>query len=101
MIMWMESELSQDWSWRAGIDGKPCPNRGACGVIDLVNQSRGKFDELAGFFLIMRRGLNIEVGEHAEQGGTNIDTLPVRETHQAIKAREWRNTGHGKGTRQK
>ena len=75
-------------SGRRRIDRKPRPHRRAGGVVDLVDQARGQFDELP--FLVggMRAGLDIKVGQHAQQSGADIDALAARERHQPVEARK-------------
>ena len=94
-----QPELFQDRDRRARIDRKPCPHRGARGVVDLIDQAGGELDELPRFVLAVRIGLNVEVGEHAKQSGSDIDALSAGECHQSVEARERRRSGHVRGTR--
>ena len=94
-----QPELSQDLDRRARIDRKPCPHRRARRVVDLIDQAGGEFDKLPRFVLAVHAGLNVEIGQHAQQGGSDIDALAARERHQSIKAGKQRRCGHVKGTR--
>ena len=76
------------------IDRKPRAHRCAGGVVDLIDQARGQFDELPLFVGRMRAGLDIEVGQHAQQRGADIDALATGERHQPVKARKQWSCGH-------
>src|SRR5579862_4376616 len=89
-----ESEMFQDRRRRCRIKREPGPHGRARGIVNLVDQARCEFDELPGFLLAMGVGLNIEVGEHAEQRRTDIDALSTREVNQAVKTGEQRSFGH-------
>jgi hypothetical protein len=43
----------------------------------------------------MAAALNIEVGEHAQQGRPDVDALAARKRKQPVEAREKRRSGHG------
>ena len=89
-VVWMrgpEVELDHRLQRRAGIDRQPRPHGGAGGIIDLFDQARGQFDELP-LFVRAVRGLDIEVGQHAQQGRADVDALAARD----ISARRNRET---------
>ena len=79
---------------RGRIDRKPRPHRGARCIVDLIDQAGGKLDELPLFVAAVRVGLNIEIGQHAQQSGSDIDALATGECHQPVKARKKWRCGH-------
>ena len=83
-----------DFGRRRRIDREPRPDRCARGVVDLLDQAGGQFDELP--FLVGGMGtrLHIEVGQHAQQSGADIDALATGERHQSVKARKHWRCGH-------
>ncbi len=89
--------MLQDAERRARIDRKPGPHGGARRIIDLIDEAGGEFDKLPRFVLGVDAGLDIEVGQHAQQGWPDIDTLSAGERHQSVKARKQRRSGHAKG----
>ena len=89
-----EPEMFQDRCRSCRIEGKPRPYGRARGVVDLIDQAGCELDELAGFFLAMRAGLNVEIRENAQQSGANIDALAPGERHQSVETVEHRNCGH-------
>ena len=94
-----QPELVHDLGGRRRIDRQPRPHRGAGGVVDLVDQARRQFDELP--FLVggMGAGLDIEVGQHAQQGRPDIDALAARERHQPVESWKQWSCGHVRCTR--
>ena len=70
------------------IDRKPRPNGRARCVVDLVDQAGSQLDELPLFVGAMCIGLNIQVGQDAQQSGSDIDALSARERHQSVEARK-------------
>jgi hypothetical protein len=39
--------------------------------------------------------LNIEISQHAQQSGPDIDAFATGERHQSVEARKKRRSGHG------
>ena len=68
------------------IEGKPGTHGRARGVVNLIDQTRREFDELMGFLLAMRAGLDIEISENAKQSGADVNALSTGEVHQTVKA---------------
>ena len=89
-----DAELAKYFGRRARIDRKPGADGGARGVVDLVDQAGCELDELSLFVGAVRAGLNIEIGEHAEQSGSDIDALAAGERHQPVEARKKWWCGH-------
>ena len=87
-------ELSKYFGRRARIDRKPRADGGARGVVDLVDQAGGQLDELPLFVGAVRAGLNVEIGQHAQQSGSDIDALAAGERHQPVEARKKWRCGH-------
>ena len=85
-----ELKLVQDLRRRTGIDRKARANDGAGRVVDLVDQAGGELDELPCFLDGMRVCLHVKIGEHAQQGRSDIDALAAGERHQSIEARKQR-----------
>ena len=94
-----QPELVHDLGRGRRIDREPRPHRGAGGVVDLVDQAGRQFDELP--FLVggMGVGLDIEVGQHAQQGRPDIDALAARERHQPVESWKQWSCGHVRCTR--
>ena len=90
----LQPEPFQDFGRRARIDRKPRPNGRARRVVDLIDQAGGQLDKLPLFVGAMGVGLNVEVGQHAQQGGSDIDALAAGERHQPVEAREEWRCGH-------
>ena len=89
-----QPELLHDLRRRARIDSKPSPHRCARGVVDLVDQAGGQFDELPLFVVAVPDGLHIEIGQHPQQRRADIDALTPGERHQPVEAREQWRCGH-------
>ena len=89
-----QPEFFQDLNRRARIDRQPRPHRRARRVVDLIDQARGQFDKLPLFVAAVGAGLNVEVGQHAQQSGSDIHALAAGERHQAVKAWEKWRFGH-------
>lgn len=69
----------KDLSRRVWIDRKPRSNRRARRVVDLIDQSGGQLDELPLFVVGVRAGLNVEIGQYAQQSGPDVDALATGE----------------------
>ena len=87
-------ELVHDLGRGRRIDREPRPHRSAGGVVDLVDQAGRQFDEMA--FLVggMGAGLDVKVGQHAQQGRPDIDALAARERHQPVESWKHWSCGH-------
>ena len=94
-----QPELAHDRDRRRRIDRKPRPHRGARGVVDLVDQAGGQLDELPLLVGRMGAGLDIEVGQHAQQRRADIDALATGERHQPVETRKQWSCGHVRRTR--
>ena len=69
-----------------GVVRKPRANRGAGGVVDLIDQARRQLDELALLVERMPRRLHIEIGQHAQERRPDVDPLAAGERHQPVEA---------------
>jgi len=83
-----QPELRQHFGRGPRIDSKPRANRCESGVINFIDQAGSKLDKLPLFLAVVRVGLNIQVGQDAQQGGPDIDALSARERHQPVEARK-------------
>ncbi|UCF50911.1 MAG: hypothetical protein JSV48_15115 [Bradyrhizobium sp.] len=88
-----QPELLQDRDGRRRIDREPRLDRRARRIVDLVDQSRGEFDELPLFVLAVDAGLDIEIGQHTQQRRANIDAFATGEAHQPVESGKQR-LGH-------
>ena len=89
-----QPELLQHWDGRLRIDRKLRLDGSARRVVDLVDQPRGKLDELPLLVLAVGGRLDIQVGQHPQQRRTNIDALATGECHQPVESGKQR-LGHG------
>ncbi len=81
-----QPELVQDFGRRTRIDRKPRPHRCARGVVNLVDQPGSQLDKLPFFVAAMRTGLNVEIGQNAQQRRADIDALAPGQRHQPVEA---------------
>ena len=84
----LQPELDHGLERRARIDRQPRPHRCARGVVDLLDQARGQLDELPLFIGGVFVGLDIKVGQHAQQSRADIDALATGEGHKPIETRK-------------
>src|SRR5437660_939919 len=56
--------------------------------------ARGQLDELPFLVGAVRAGLDIEVGQYAQQSGADVDALATRERHQPVETRKQWRCGH-------
>ena len=82
----LQPELFHHFEGGRRIDREPGAHRRAGRIVDLVDQAGGQFDELPRLVGRVRIGLNLEIGQDAQQSGTDIDALTAGERHQPIEA---------------
>ena len=82
----VQPELPQHFVRGIRIDREPRPHCRSCRVVNLVDQPRGQFDKLPRLVLAVPAGLDVEIGQHPQQGGADIDTFPPGERDQSIEA---------------
>jgi len=90
----LQAEQDQRLERRTRIDRKPRAHRGAGGVIDLLDQARGQLDELPFFIRAVRVGLDIEVGQDAQQRRADVNAFAARQRHEPVKTGKQWSYGH-------
>jgi hypothetical protein len=93
-----QSEQDHRLQRRARIDRKPRAHRSAGGIVDLLDQARGQLDELPLLVGAVRVGLDIEVGQDAQQRRANVDALATRQCDQPVETRNDWSCAHGTRT---
>ena len=88
---------AQDDGPRGGrIERQPLGHRGACRHVGRVDQPQRQLGIVALVVRRMGRFLQIEVGQHPQQGRADVETLPVTMIEQTLQAGECRRRfGHG------
>ena len=78
-------KLAQDRVWRGRIGRQAgCHGRARLRV-DSVNEPQRQLDELGFLFGAMDGLLDVEVGDHAEQGRADIHAIPARQIDQTVQ----------------